>query len=122
HPVAFAVRGILIWTDTIELEAADDVRIVLEQIKDADAIITEFMDITTANAQHTDDIGFLRKRLVVVTLERGLDVLGIAAKTCELLRELAIKTVMRILHVVDGVVGQRVADRRTQPRTMLSSL
>src|SRR5690606_26451145 len=65
HPVTLAVRSILIRTDTIELEATNDVRIVLEQVEDTDAIITKFMDITTADAQHADDIGFLRKRLVV---------------------------------------------------------
>src|SRR5690606_12211210 len=78
--------------------------------------------ITTADAQHADDIGFLRKRLVVVTLERGLDVLGVTTQTSKLLRELSIKTVMRVLHVIDGVVGQRIANRRTQPRAMFGSL
>src|SRR5690606_10804828 len=121
-PVTSAIAGILTRSDTIELEAADHLAVILEQVEYANTIAVKFMNITGTNAQHTNNIGFLHQRLIIVTLEGSLHELGITTKPCKLLCEAAKQTVTRVLHVVNRIIGQRIADRRPQPRTKFASL
>src|SRR5690606_17789487 len=59
---------------------------------------------------------------IIVAFEGSLHELGITTKPCKLLCEAAKQTVTRVFHVVNRIIGQRIADRRPQPRAKFASL
>jgi hypothetical protein len=89
-------------------------------IEHAQLAAAELVQHAALEMDQADDIG--DQRGVVLRVDRGLDVLHVAADAGEVLLPVDQQTVGRVLVVVQRVVIQRIADRRGQRLAALQFL
>ena len=76
-------------------------------IEDAQiAVAAVTLDMTRATRNEPDKVKLFGQRLIDAAAPSDLHELGIAAKTRDLDGRVGIDALMRVLHVVDGVVDQ----------------
>src|SRR6185312_9796463 len=103
-------------TDAARREAAHEVRAHLEMIQHAQVLTAPAGNMA---AGHLQDADHVREDFVVVAdFTLRAEEVHIAADAREVLLQLGIEAVGRVLDVVERVIGQRVADHRHRDRTV----
>src|SRR6266536_4302902 len=108
-------RGQVARAESVRGKAADEPRSAEIRIEDAHSLSAPRRHIAGLGAAHDHDIG--EHIVIVARLAAGLEKVDIAADTGKILLDLGQEAAGRIAVVVEGAVGQRIADLRYPERT-----
>src|ERR1700682_1045958 len=106
-------------TDAVRGKATDEVRTHLEMIQHSDIAAHAVQD-AALDVDQTDNVR--DQRCVILCVDRRLQIAHVAAQAGEILLEINVQAVGRVLVVVQRIVIQRIADRRRQGLASLKFL
>src|ERR1700716_2364653 len=114
------VEGKIARTYSVRSKATNKIGTHLELVKHSKLTIADAIEHAALDVDQSDDIG--NQRRVVFSVDRGFQVADVASNTGKVLLEVDEQTVRRILVVIECVVVQRIAYRRSPCRAVCQFL